>query len=265
MKKYLALIKTEIQRNFTYRANILTWRLSDLMQVLVQILIWSVVFEKAQVVQGYSYREMMTYVIIGTAFTFFTYNFGFENLIANHIQLGQLSNFISKPVSYIKYIVALSLGRIFIALSMSVVINLSLIFIFHDRLIFYADAAKWLLIFLMLLMAYFIQLFLTILVGFVAFWTTDIGGVFYSLTVLSRFMSGTYFPINLLPAAFVNFSLALPFVYTFYYPVQLYLGKISLLQGITGLGLEAVWLFALYFAVRFVWKIGLKKYESLGI
>ena len=106
---------------------------------------------------------------------------------------------------------------------------------------------------------------LSILIGFISFWTTDNSGIFYSINTLSKFLSGAYFPINILPAAFLNFSLALPFIYTFYLPAQLYLGKISILQGLRGLGLEIVWVAILYCAIKVVWKMGLKKYERVGI
>jgi ABC-2 type transport system permease protein len=123
----------------------------------------------------------------------------------------------------------------------------------------------WMILLAMILVGYFIKLFLSILIGFISFWTVDNAGVFYSINTLAKFLSGNYFPINILPAAFLNFSLALPFIYTFYFPAQLYLGKISLRQGLFGLGLEIIWLGILYLAIRVVWKMGLRKYESVGI
>jgi len=64
---------------------------------------------------------------------------------------------------------------------------------------------------------------------------------------------------------FVNVSYFLPFAYTIYVPVQLYLGKISFAEGLRGLAIEILWLVALYIIIKVVWRLGLRKYESVGI
>ncbi|MDI6778539.1 MAG: ABC-2 family transporter protein [Patescibacteria group bacterium] len=265
MKKYLAVVKTEWSRQMTYRINQFTFRIGNIFEILVQILIWTAIFQKTTNIGGYNYREMITYIIIGWLLSFLMANFGFEDIISSHIQKGELSNFLSKPIDYINYIIVLSIGRASFTLGVALLFNLLLLFFFRNSFIMSTNILMWLILLAMILVGYFIKLFLSILIGFISFWTVDNAGVFYSINTLAKFLSGNYFPINILPAAFLNFSLALPFIYTFYFPAQLYLGKISIRQGLVGLGLEIVWLAVLYLAVKFVWKMGLKKYESVGI
>jgi ABC-2 type transport system permease protein len=192
-------------------------------------------------------------------------NFGLEEVISSHIQKGELSNFISRPIDYINYIIVLSIGRASFTIGVAFLMNLLILFLFRSNFIFVKDIFIWLILVVMILVGYFIKLFISILVGFISFWTIDNAGMFYSISTLSKFLSGFYFPINILPAVFLNFSLALPFIYTFYFPAQLYLGKISIRQGLMGLGFEIAWLVILYLAIKIVWKMGLKKYESVGI
>lgn len=265
MKKYLAVIKTEWQKQFNYRVNQYTYRIGNIFEILVQILIWSAIFQKTSNIGGYNYREMITYIIIGWLISFLTQNFNFEEIISNQIQRGDLSNFLSKPIDYVNYLVVLSIGRASFTLGVAFVVNLILLFFFRNSIIVSKNIFIWLILLTMILAGYFIRLFLSILIGFISFWTIDNSGIFYSINTLAKFLSGNFFPINILPAAFLNFSLALPFVYTFFYPAQLYLGKISIRQGLIGLGLECAWLAILYLAVKLVWKMGLKKYESVGI
>ena len=54
-------------------------------------------------------------------------------------------------------------------------------------------------------------------------------------------------------------------VYTFFVPVQFYLGKTSRFEAVRAIGVEVLWLFGLYVVIRVVWKRGLRKYESVGI
>ncbi|MFA5925680.1 MAG: ABC-2 family transporter protein [Parcubacteria group bacterium] len=265
MKKYLAVLKIEWQRQMAYRVNQFTFRIGNAFEIFVQIVIWTAIFQNADVIKGYSYREMMTYILIGWLLSMLMNNYGFEEIISGHIEKGELSNFISKPIDYIKYLLTLSIARCSFTLVLAFLTNIVLLFLFRHYFIISKDALVWIILALMILAGYFINLFVSMLIGFTSFWTVDNAGVFYSINTLAKFLSGNYFPINILPVAFLNFSLALPFVYTFYFPAQLYLGKISILEGLVGLGLETAWLVILYLIVRIVWKRGLKKFESVGI
>jgi len=265
VRKYLAVIKAELQRQITYRVNQFTFRIGNVFEILVQILIWTAIFQNVQVIRGYNYKEMMTYILIGWLLSMLMQNYGFENIISGHIEEGKLSNFISKPINYIKYLITLSIGRCSFTVAVAFGMNVVLLFLFRHYFILSKDPLMWAVLVAMVLAGYFINLFISILVGFTSFWTVDNHGIFYSINTLAKFLSGNYFPINILPAAFLNFSLALPFVYTFYFPAQLYLGKISIRQGLVGLGVEIAWLAFLYLVINWVWKLGLKKFESVGI
>ena len=258
-------MKTEWSRQMVYRTNAYAYRIGNVLEILVQIVIWTAIFRKASIVKGYTYQEMMTYIIIGWMLAFLMTNFNFEEIISNRIQKGELSNFLSKPVDYVNYLIVLSIARAIFTIGVAVLIVSLVLFVFRQNFIISGDVSMWLVLIAMVLLGYFINLFISILVGFLSFWTVDNSGIFYSIHTLKQFLSGMYFPINILPAIFLNFSLAFPFIYTFYYPAQLYLGKVSVKQGLFGLGFEIVWLVILYIAIKVVWKRGLKKYESVGI
>jgi len=264
-KKYSAIIKTEFQRMLTYRFDYIGFRLANLLEISAQLIIWTVVFQSQTIVSGYTYREMISYVLIGWLILFLTSSYGFEDNIARDIHRGTLSNFLLKPVSYLKYVSVLSLGRVSLSLLAGVIMSGILIFLFRNIVLAPAGIISVLLVAAMVFLGYFIRLFLSILIGFIAFWTINIGGPQYSLNIAVKFLSGAYFPMNLLPAFFVNISLAFPFVYNFYFPVQIYLGKLSLLDGLRGLGMEILWLVLLYAAIKIVWRFGIKKYEGVGI
>ncbi|MCU0679061.1 MAG: ABC-2 family transporter protein [Planctomycetes bacterium] len=263
-KKYLAIINTEFERQMTYRIDFFGFRLANFLEIASQLVIWTVIYNKTEMVSGYTYEEMVTYVVVGWLFWFLTANYGFADNVARDIQLGRLSNFLLKPVSYIKYMTVLSLGRVSLALFSGVLLQAVVIVILH-RIIVSPDFINILIIIPMIIVGYFVQLFLAVLTGFIAFWTTEINGIFRFIAVLTRFLSGTLFPISLLPMTMVKINSAFPFVYTFFVPTQLYLGKMSALEGLRGLGLEILWLFALYGIIKIVWRFGLKKYESVGI
>ena len=265
IKKYWMIITNEIQRQFTYRVNIVAYAFGNIAELLALTVIWTIVYGNIDSIQGYSSEEMITYAVIAWFFSFLTTTYSFEQNVARDIHQGTLSSLLLKPQSYIRYVVAVAFGRILIALMVVVVESVLVFLFFQNQLIFELDAPTILLLFCMLVATYFINLFLSILIGFIAFWTMEIHGMYYSLKVISKFMAGTFFPIALLPVFFVKASFFLPFVYTIYIPVQLYLGKISFMEGLRGLAIELLWLVILYGMIKIVWRFGLRKYESVGI
>lgn len=265
MQKYWSIIKNEIQRQFVHRVSISVYAFGNIAELIALVIIWSVVYKNVEVVKGYGANEMISYVVFAWFFSFLTTNYAFEINVARDIHMGTLSNLLVKPQSYLRYMVAVATGRIFIALLIVIAQGILVVLIFRERLIFSLDFSIIVLILAMLVATYFVNLFLAIIFGFFAFWTTEISGIYSALKVFSKFMSGTFFPISLLPVFLIKTSYFLPFVYTIYIPVQLYLGKISFAEGLRGLAIEILWLVILYVIIKVVWRFGLRKYESVGI
>ncbi|OGI43343.1 MAG: hypothetical protein A2593_00135, partial [Candidatus Moranbacteria bacterium RIFOXYD1_FULL_44_9] len=232
MKKYWHIITNEIQRQFTYRASIAAYAFGNIAELVALAVIWTIVYKNVDAIKGYSVNEMISYVVFAWFFSFLTTTYAFETNVAQDIHQGTLSNLLLKPQSYIRYMMAVATGRITIAFLIVLVQGALVFSFFRNSLIFSLDFPTIILLLCMLVATYFINLFLSIIIGFIAFWTMEINGTYYSLKVFSRFMSGTFFPIGLLPAFFMKASFFLPFVYTIYIPVQLYLGKISFAEGL---------------------------------
>lgn len=266
MKKYLTILKTEWQRQLTYRLNFFGFRVGNLFEILSQLVIWIALFQSFPVIEGYNLNQMVTYIIIGWLMTFFTMNYGFEMIISKHIVTGEISNFLLKPISYIRYIIVLSVGRISLALFSSILLQLGFIVLFWKYLLGPVSPTVFLVIVPMLFLSYFVNLFFAILMGFFSFWTTETDGVHYAFRFAMKFFTGTYFPINLFPPFLLRLVMGFPFVYSFYVPMQLYLGKMTLQQGLLGLAVQFVWLIFLYILVKYMWGVGIKKkYEGIGI
>lgn len=264
-KKYLIVIKNEVQQQLTYRFNIFSYRIGNLFELMVQIIIWGAIFKNVEVVRGYTYEEMISYIIIGWVIAYLTGNYGLENVIENNIFEGKITEFLIKPLSYLRYIFFFSLGRTSIALFSAIVIQAVVVFLFHDFIILNLSAGSTLVLFGMLMATFLLKLFITIALGMVTFWTDRIVGIDYSFNVLFKFFSGAYFTLALLPPYALAICKFLPFAYTFYFPTQLYLGKISVFEGLKALGIEILWIFVLYGIIKLMWKKGIKKYEGVGI
>jgi ABC-2 type transport system permease protein len=264
-KKYTSVIKTEIQRALVHRFNILSYRIGNVIEIFFQLVIWGIIFQHTDVVRGYTYGEMIAYISFGWLFLYFTGTYGLENVIEDQIFEGKITEFLVKPISYLRYIHFFSLGRNSISILATVLIQIAIIFFYRDVIVVNFDFLSGIILVPMIIMAFILRLLFSIILGLTAFWTTRIAGIDYSANVIIKFFSGSYFTLALLPPLALTICKFLPFAYTFYFPTQLFLGKINAREGFEALGIEILWIFVLYGIIKLMWKRGVKKYEGVGI
>lgn len=264
LKKYLTIIKTQIQRGITYRFTILAYRIGEIMEIIFLIFMWSAIYSEQDLIKGYTLPEMITYILVGNLITVFVRNF-LADWIAREIKDGKLSLFLIKPIQYFRYIVCVELGRVTMPFIMSFISQIIVIFFFLDKIILNFDLRYLALILVMIILAFITELLISYLIGLVAFWTDEVSGLYLTISRIKKIFAGGYFPLSLLPAVFVNISLALPFAYSFFVPTQLYLKKLDFSTGLKGIVVQIVWIILLYGIIRLVWKRGLRKFEGVGI
>lgn len=264
MRKYWVIIKTTFQRALVFRFSIVSYRVGEILENLVLILMWTVIFGNQSIVQGFTLPEMITYVLVGNLVNVFVRNF-LSDVVSADIKDGRLSIFLVRPMHYASYIMTRELGRVILPFIFSVLSQIIVILFFLDKFIINLDPAILVLILTMIILAFITEMLISFLIGLVAFWTLEVDGLFMTFYRVKRFFSGGYFPISILPAVFVKISYSLPFAYSFFVPTQLYLKKINIMTGIKGIFVQVVWIILLYFLVKLAWRRGLKKYEGVGI
>lgn len=264
MNKYLSIVNASWQRALTYRFTVLSYRVGEIGEIIVLILMWSAIYAGQSTISGMTLQEMITYILVGNFITAVVRNF-LSGVVARDIKDGKLSMFLVKPMGYLNYILANEIGRISVATMMSVVTS-GLIILAFGRTFLWNDDPRYLgIVLLMLALAFCTELLLSFLIGLIAFWTDEVDGVYTTIDRVKKFFSGGYFPLTLLPTAFVHVSLALPFAYSFFVPAQLYLRKVDIFTGLRGIGVQLLWIVILAGLIHVVWQRGLRKYEGVGI
>ena len=264
MKKSWTIIKAFWQRALTYRFTVLTYRIGEICELLVLILMWRAIYDGQEMIAGFTFAEMVTYLLIGNFFQAIIRNF-LSGVVARDIKDGRLSMFLIRPIGYFHYILVQEIGRISLATILSVLSQFLVILFFLHIFVWNFDGLTLLLIFVMIFLAFLVELLLSYLIGLIAFWTDEVDGLYASLERIKKFFSGGYFPIHLLSSLFVQLSFLFPFAYSFYIPAQLYLKKIDKSIGLQGILIQCLWMIILYAIIRFVWQRGLKKYEATGM
>lgn len=261
--KYFRVFANTWGEVLTYRFNFMMWRFRVVLQLLTMFFLWSTLIPAGSDLFGYSRQQMLTY-ILGTSLmsSIVLATKTFE--IGEQITTGNLSNFLTKPISYIKYWFARDLGDKAMNLFFTIIELTLIIFLFKPPLLLQTDPIFLFYTLVAVLCAMIMYFFFGFLVGLIGFWSNEIWGPRFIIWILLGFFAGSLFPLDILPGPVFEILKFLPFTYLQYFPLKIYLGQLSMQLIFEGLLISISWLFILFFMVQLVWKKGLKIYGAEG-
>jgi ABC-2 type transport system permease protein len=187
-----------------------------------------------------------------------------EDIAYLDIKEGQLSKYLIKPFSYywIKFYEEIPyrlLQGIF------AIVAFSFFYIFFNTYFrIHLSMTQALLSICIMLAAYFLSFTFKMVIGMIAFWITDIGGVFEILEIILIIFTGNLMPLFLLPQPLSSITLLLPFASMIYYPVMAIEGNLDILHMGMALGQQLIWLGFFLVLYMFMWNKGVKKFSGVG-
>jgi ABC-2 type transport system permease protein len=264
MHKYWRIFSLSFQEEFTYRLNFILWRFRNLLKVVMTYFLWQGIFLNSQTAFGYNSEQMTTYVLmvlIVTALVFSAPSSSIGGEIAN----GELSNYLVKPFSYLRYWFTRDMASKLLNL-LFVVLELTILWIFlkpqFELRIGLLEMTGFLIATCFGMILYF---FFQLTSRFVAFWSPEnIWGISFLTFLFTDLLGGTIFPLDILPQP-IQFALSLtPFPYFIYYPIAIFVGKITGFEIIFVLTKGLIWIGLMWIIANFTWKKGLRNYSAVG-
>lgn len=266
MNKFLAILKISFQQETAYKLNFLLWRLRNLFQIFLLFFLWDSVFtDPDKQLFGYDRTKILTYVF-GIIAIKAVVNSARATDVAGEISRGDLSKFLTKPINYINYwfvrdLSTKSLNFIFATLEVVVLYFLLKPQIFLQTNVLTLTTFSFTLIIAIGL--FFILLMLSAMIAFwipEAIWPTQ----YIIIAIFAELFSGAVFPIDILPNLYQKILYVTPFPYLLFFPLQVYLGKLSTYEVTIGILVSTFWLAALYFLLQKIWHKGLQVYRAEG-
>jgi ABC-2 type transport system permease protein len=101
-------------------------------------------------------------------------------------------------------------------------------------------------------------------IGAGAFWFTRISAIGSIVGLVELLTSGRLVPLELMPGWAQAATWALPFRWTFAFPIEALIGPMSPGRLFTGLAMEAGWLTVMGLLLRFVWSRGIRHFSAVG-
>ena len=263
--KYVSVFNIGLQNTFVYRWNYFLRALFGLIPLAGTVFLWAAVFkERGGGLHGYDYSSMIYYYLLTLLVSNLVVPTEDEWQIAADIREGQINALLTKPMSYLAYRFSIFLsGRLvytFVTLP-----PIALLFLyFRAYIVLPTDALTYVLTVISIVMAGFIQFFITYSLAMFAFWILEISTIVFIVYSFEYFLGGQMFPIDIMPPAVQAVMKWLPFYYELFCPVAIFLGRLKGADLVQALATQTGWLLLAWMWARFMWQRGLGHYQAVG-
>ena len=262
LKKWTATITYSWTKNLAYRFNFFLEIIGPvLVFFFVNYNLWTSIYagDKEIVIAGYKYQEMINYHGWGLIVGMLARGYMTGNL-AEDIRLGRISSYLIYPFDFWEFQTASFFGFQLIQLFSSF-IAISFLFFFGVvnissslDLLFGLGYCLWVGVF------WFLTQYL---IALLAFWLDETWILRVIFGLISGFLAGSYFPLDLYPEWLRVILDYLPFAYVQYYPIKILMGETQLIPY--AMTMITLWMIPLALLVSFCWRRGLRRYTAAGM
>lgn len=267
MKKYWHVINIGIQNHLAYRFNFLARTLFGLIPLTAMLMLWRTIYAGKgpdALVGSYTLAEMISYYLVVTVVSALTMVSEDDWQIAADIRDGNINHFLAKPMDYLAYRLCLFFcGRV-VYLAVAAVPLAGFIWLLREYMRLPADVATLGWFALSVLLTALLQFFTSYALAMLAFWVLEVSTFIFIVYAFEYIASGHLFPLDILPPVLQRVLAFTPFPYELYFPVSIYMGKVTGLALVQGMAIQLFWVLAAYAAARWAWNRGIRRYGAVG-
>lgn len=265
-KKYLAIAKLSWQEYFAYNLHFFFEVTGNIFLMLAIIVLWFAIYDgdADRNIGGYTLAMMVTYLLFASLINSFLWQTGQGDEINDCINRGFLSNYLVKPINVPVFWLFKDFARKFLTLIFGI-FELALVFyFFKDYLVGPASLNHFVLFFIAIILSGFFHYFIFYIFSIIAFWIDETWGERFLIRVILDLAAGAIIPLSLFPPFWQTIFNVLPFKYLVFFPLQIYLGKISFYEMSWEFLIATVWLLVIIAISMLIWRAGVKKYSAYG-
>ena len=266
MAKYWLIIKLVWIEKMTYRVNFSLEILSSVVSSVILVFLWLAIYRSSssRAIGEYSVADMVTYLLVGGVINNFLLTAASNTEMSQCIRDGTLSSLLLKPLSPHGLWLFRDIGDKSFLFLMGLIGYAAVFMFFGGYLLLPASLAHFLVFLCSVALAGLLQFLLFEALSLLAFWIENTAGIKFTIRVVMEVLGGAIIPISLFPPFLERLFLLLPFPFLVYFPMRVYLGKISLDATALELGKEAAWIAVLGLLNLALWKRGIRQYVSMG-
>lgn len=269
LRKYKPFVRASAIDMMAYRFNILVWVLVTVLEVACLIFLWFAVYQSSNggidsAIHGFTYKEMIVYVVLTTIFGFVTFNNDTLWYINQDIIKGTIGNYVIKPISYRGKFIASNIGGFLTmslmfgiplyGISLGVLIGIGFLpvpsvldFIAHFGLFLIAS-----------ILACLLNDVIAYIFGVLCFYTSAAWGLNALKTTIISFLSGTLLPIAFFPPIFKDIVSYMPFAGMSQNPILILMMKYSYVDCAKVILISFAWLVVLELFAKLLFNHAIK-------
>jgi ABC-type uncharacterized transport system permease subunit len=258
---YAKVTTLTTQRIFAYRLNIGFELVGLLLQIFLLKVVWTAIYADRGSVDGVDLGTLLTYLTIAQLQIWVVWP---ETtwFLQNKIREGKIALDLARPIGLIPQLIGHQVGSTLVFLPIAILV-LPVAF-FVGVLGPPASIQAALLYVVSVILAYGVVTWIGLLMGMVAFWLLEIGGIEAIYRFSNMFFAGALVPLWLFPEPLRTVAGLLPFQTQANIPVSIYIGRLVGADALSGLAIQAAWLVILGLLVRFIWSRAMRKVVVQG-
>jgi ABC-2 type transport system permease protein len=288
LRTWWIITRISLEERLVYRGEFMLGTLMRFLPVITQIFLWRAVFtaiassgatpvaggaaQGSPQIAGYGYGDIIAYYLLTMVARAFSRMPGHASTIARSIRDGTIKKYLIQPVDMIGFLL---LGRVAHKLVYYGVSILPFALVFYLCRGYFEQgwppAPQLAAFFFSLVMAFLLGYFLETAIGLIGFWFLEVSSLLFIYMLVSFFLSGQMFPLDILDKFHLVGSISLgdvvrfvPLQYLAYFPSAIFLGRIHGAVLARGLLIELVWLVALIAICRIAYRRGVRRYSAFG-
>jgi len=265
------IFRIGLEERLVYRGDFALATLMRFLPIITQIFLWWAVFDSVGGVQsqakivGYRFENVVAYYLLTMVSRAFSSMPGLASGIARQVRSGEIKKFLIQPVDMIGF---LMLSRIAHKTAYYTVAMIPFAIVFYLCRGYFVDGwpePSTLAAFgLSLILSFLLGFFLETAIGLIGFWFLEISSLLFVYMLLSYFLSGHMFPLDMLPAPWNLLVEVMPLKYLAYFPSAVFLGKVTGPDLVRELSIAAAWVVFFIILSRVMYHRGVKRYSGFG-
>jgi ABC-2 type transport system permease protein len=265
LRKYGFIFTIGLQNGLVYRWNFFIRASFSLIHLVFIFTFWNAAYRGMTQLGGFDVRQTMTYFVVVFALQFIVGAFNEDFQIGEEIRNGLINQFLLKPINYYAYrvsqfLAARTVSGALVFLPLVIISPLLL-----DYLVVPHGLWRLPLGLVAMALAAVLQFTIAFCFGLLAFWFLEIQGFVILSYSMETFLSGTIFPLDLLPAWAAPIAQRLPFAYQMYFPAAILSGRLNdPAAALQGLAIQAGWVLVAVLFARLLWARGLRHHTAVG-
>jgi ABC-2 type transport system permease protein len=263
MKKLWRIFLLFSQHALEYKSRSVVWFLITLFQASTYFLFWRGAIATGQTSIPWSGSQVISYYLLLIVAGTLLHIHIEEEVAYEDIQYGRLSQYLTRPFSYIGF-------KFFQELPWRIVqgtfgiLTLLLVSLFLPGLSIFPHRDMIPFTILMILVGYALSFIYKMCMGVLAFWTTDYRGLGNLETMVFMVFGGLLVPLHFLPDSIRAVALAQPLAFILYYPVLAVEGILTTREITWVLLVQAGWLVVFAILYRVLWSRGVRRFSAVG-